>query len=117
MSVWCGRWRWPQHGQHPQGHGPLLTYAVVRDSDLLSPVSSSPVCAGLYAFLTHPPILPDDVEVLVSVPTAKKERRSLTPWELPSLLTPVHLYRRSAEHCPKERPHFAAILGFVYRNR
>src|SRR5207245_8552374 len=53
----------------------------------------------------------------VSVPNAKKERTSLTPWELPSLLTPVHVYRRSAERCTKERPHFAPILGFVYRNR
>jgi hypothetical protein len=49
--------------------------------------------------------------------TPKKERRSLTPWELPSLLTPVHVHRRSAKRCKKERAHFAAILGFVYRNR
>jgi hypothetical protein len=47
----------------------------------------------------------------------KKERRSLTPWELPSLLTPVHVRRRSAKRCKKERAHFVAILGFVYRNR
>jgi len=46
-----------------------------------------------------------------------KERRPLTPWELPCLLTPVHVFRRSTKRCKKERPHFAAILGFVYRNR
>ena len=50
-------------------------------------------------------------------PTSKKLRASLTPWELPSLLTPVHVYRRSGKRCKKERPHFPAILGFVYRNR
>src|SRR4051812_45089343 len=48
---------------------------------------------------------------------ANHRRRPLTSWELPSLLTPVHVYRRSAKCCPKERSHFAAILGFVYRNR
>jgi Replication-relaxation len=53
----------------------------------------------------------------VSTQISKKERRSLTPWELPSLLTPVHVHRRAAKRLKKERAHFAAILGFVYRNR
>ncbi len=47
----------------------------------------------------------------------EKERRSLTPWELPSLLAPVHTYRRSHKKVGKERAHFAAILAFVHRNR
>lgn len=59
----------------------------------------------------------DDIDVLSICPNFKKERRSLTPWELPFLLTPVHVHRRSAKRCKKERPHFATILGFVYRNR
>jgi hypothetical protein len=49
--------------------------------------------------------------------TSGHRRRPLTPWELPSLLTPVHIYRRTVKRCKKERTHFAAILGFVYRNR
>src|SRR5690242_12182365 len=56
-------------------------------------------------------------EFSVSVIRPKKERHSLTPWELPFLLTPVHVFRRSETCRPKERTHFAAILGFVYRNR
>lgn len=46
-------------------------------------------------------------------------RKPLTPWELSSLLTPLHNYRRSKKkHKPnRERAHFPAILGFVYRNR
>jgi len=32
-------------------------------------------------------------------------------------LTPVHVHRRSVKRAKKERAHFAAILGFVYRNR
>src|SRR5262245_13314437 len=66
---------------------------------------------------THPPSHPTMSRLSVSAPNVRKERRPLTPWELSSLLTPVHVYRRSAEQCTKERPHFAAILGFVYRNR
>jgi hypothetical protein len=53
----------------------------------------------------------------VLTPTSKNERRSLTPWELPSLLTPVHVHRRSTKRCKKERAHFTAILAYVYRNR
>lgn len=41
----------------------------------------------------------------------------MTPWELPSLLAPVHVRRRSKRQPKKERAHFPAILGFVYRNR
>ena len=47
----------------------------------------------------------------------EKHRRPLTPWELPSLMTCVHTYRRQKKKAKAERPHFAAILGFVYRNR
>ncbi len=46
-----------------------------------------------------------------------RQRQPLTPWELPSLLTSVHTFRRSKRKGKKERPHFSAILGFVYRNR
>jgi hypothetical protein len=53
----------------------------------------------------------------MSTQPSKQERRPLTPWELPFLLTPVHTYRRSKKRPKNERPHFAAILGFVYRNR
>ena len=41
----------------------------------------------------------------------------MTPWELPSLLIPVHAYRRRKKEPKAERLHFPAILGFVYRNR
>jgi Replication-relaxation len=47
----------------------------------------------------------------------KSSRRPLTPWELPTLLAPVHTYRRSRRTAKKERGHFPAILAFVYRNR
>ncbi|MBI1902946.1 MAG: replication-relaxation family protein [Planctomycetia bacterium] len=53
----------------------------------------------------------------VSAWTRRKRRRPLTPWELPSLVTPVHRYRCRRLENPKERPHFAAILAWVYRNR
>ena len=42
------------------------------------------------------------------------QRQLLTPWELPSLLTFVHTYRRSRRKAARERAHFPAILGFVY---
>lgn len=51
----------------------------------------------------------------VVIPT--KQRRPLSPWELPSLLTPVHALRRPVKRCRKERMHFAAILAFLHRNR
>jgi hypothetical protein len=56
---------------------------------------------------------------MISAPCAvpSKERRSLTPWELPSLLAPVHRLRSSRKKPKKERSHFPAILSFVYRNR
>lgn len=44
-------------------------------------------------------------------------RRPLTVWELPSLLTPMHRYRARKKKPKPERGHFAAILGFIYRNR
>ena len=47
----------------------------------------------------------------------EQQRQPLTPWELPSLLTSVHTYRRSRRKAGRERKHFPAILGFVYRNR
>src|SRR5262249_32955165 len=53
----------------------------------------------------------------MSTRSVKEGRRPLTPWELPSLLTPGAISRRAAKCGRKERPHFAAILGFVYRNR
>ena len=48
-----------------------------------------------------------------------KQHRPLTPWELSSLLTPLHTYHRSKKkpRPKKERSHFPSILGFVYRNR
>ena len=52
-----------------------------------------------------------------TVPIPKERRSSLTPWELPSLLTPVHAFRRSKKKPKAERSHFPAILGYVYRNR
>jgi len=48
---------------------------------------------------------------------AVQRRHPLTPWELPSLLNSVHTYRKPKRRTKKERQHFAAILGFVYRNR
>lgn len=45
------------------------------------------------------------------------KRRPLTPWELPSLLSPMHRYRRRQNLRKVERPHFPAVLSFVYRNR
>lgn len=47
----------------------------------------------------------------------KAPRRPLSPWELPSLMTPMHTYRRARKKRPVERPHFARILAFVHRNR
>jgi hypothetical protein len=44
-------------------------------------------------------------------------RRTLSPWELRSLLTPMHEYRRTTVNAPKNRSHFVAVLAFVYRNR
>jgi hypothetical protein len=52
-------------------------------------------------------MLREDIEVVMSAHASKKERRSLTPWELPSLLAPVHVHRRAAKRGKKERPHFA----------
>ena len=49
--------------------------------------------------------------------TQKTGRRPLTPWELPSLLAPLHEHRRSNRKAIVVRPHFPAILTFVYRNR
>lgn len=50
-------------------------------------------------------------------PTDRQQHQALTPWELPSLLTSIHTHRRSRKRPQKERAHFPAILGFVYRNR
>lgn len=47
----------------------------------------------------------------------KQKRAPLTPWELPSLLTPVHSYRRGTGNISKIRSHFPGILAFIYRNR
>jgi hypothetical protein len=49
--------------------------------------------------------------------TRNKQRRPLTPWELPTLLQPVHQHRRSKSSHAVERAHYPAILSFVYRNR
>jgi hypothetical protein len=46
-----------------------------------------------------------------------KSRRPLTVWELPQLLQSVHVHRKARPTNCRERPHFAAILAFVYRNR
>lgn len=47
----------------------------------------------------------------------RKSRRPLTPWELPTLLTPMYQQRKSTQPKAKDRPHFPAILAFVHRNR
>jgi hypothetical protein len=47
----------------------------------------------------------------------ERQRQPLTPWELPSLLNSVHTHRASRRKAGRERKHFPAILGFVYRNR
>lgn len=47
----------------------------------------------------------------------RKPKRPLTPWELPSLLTPLHMLRRIKHKRARHRPHHAAILSFIYRNR
>ena len=52
-----------------------------------------------------------------TVEQTRSPRRPLTPWELPQLLTPMHRYKRSNGKQGRERPHYPAILGFVYRNR
>jgi hypothetical protein len=44
-------------------------------------------------------------------------QRSLSAWELPQLLVPVHAFRQAKRKQAKDRPHFAAILGFIVRNR
>lgn len=48
---------------------------------------------------------------------ASSTRRPLSVWELPTLLQPVHRYRKTAKKPVRERPHFRAILAFVHRNR
>lgn len=53
----------------------------------------------------------------MSAATSNKPRRPLTPWELPTLLQPVHQHRRSKSPRAVERTHFPAVLGFIYRNR
>ena len=55
------------------------------------------------------------LNAMIEIP--KRQRQALTPWELPSLLTSVHTYRVSRRKAARERKHFPAILGFVYRNR
>ena len=44
-------------------------------------------------------------------------RSPLSVWDLPTLLTPMHSYKRSTIDNPKERPHYLPVLTFVYRNR
>ena len=47
----------------------------------------------------------------------QQRRRPLTPWELPLLMESVHAHRKHQKKPKAERPHFAAVLGFIYRNR
>ena len=54
--------------------------------------------------------------MLPATPKSKQPRRPLTPWELPSLLAPVHSHRKQRKKPKTERSHFPAVLGFVYRN-
>lgn len=49
--------------------------------------------------------------------TVRRGNRPLSVWELPKLATLVHVYRRTQHAARKERPHFPAILAFVFRNR
>lgn len=54
----------------------------------------------------------------VRVARRKIECRPLTVWELPaSLLTPVHKFRRRKPERVRKRPHYPAVLAFIYRNR
>ncbi|MCH7727816.1 MAG: replication-relaxation family protein [Planctomycetes bacterium] len=47
-----------------------------------------------------------------------QRQRTLTPWELPQLLIPMHHHKQpTLADSGKERPHFCGILGYVYRNR
>jgi hypothetical protein len=48
---------------------------------------------------------------------SKSTRKPLTPWELPQMLTPMHLYHKGKKKRPVERPHCPRILAFVYRSR
>src|SRR5688500_5334490 len=41
----------------------------------------------------------------------------LSAWHLPSLLIPVHQYKKSSTPNPKQRTHFVPIVAYVYRNR
>ena len=41
----------------------------------------------------------------------------LSAWQLPSLLIPVHQYKKSSSSNPKLRSHFLPIVAYVYRNR
>lgn len=45
------------------------------------------------------------------------KRHPLTVWELPKLLAPVHTFRMKRKKQAVERPHYAAILAYIYRNR
>ena len=44
-------------------------------------------------------------------------RAPLSAWELGSLLTPMHQYRKGSNDKARHRHHFVPILGYVYRNR
>jgi hypothetical protein len=80
----------------------------------LNPLLRRLVCV-FHASITSLPAVADMTPT--SALLSKERRDSLTPWELPSLLTPVHVFRGFKKKPKVERSHFPAILGFVYRNR
>jgi Replication-relaxation len=56
------------------------------------------------------------------MPTTELEPRTkrdgpISAWDLPSLLAPLYSNRRTIAKPAKMRPHYAAILAYVYRNR
>src|SRR5262249_24867000 len=109
---------WPPHGQTAQARWLHTIRSTATNYEVACRTQTLAFCAGLCVFLNYPlTISTMRTRPAVSSESESKGRRPLTPWELPSLLTPVHVYRRAAKRRKKERRHYAAILGFVYRNR
>jgi hypothetical protein len=65
--------------------------------------------AAVYVQLSYPPSFTPIATM--SSPTP------LSAWQLPSLLIPIHQYKKSLIPNPKQRSHFLPIVAYVYRNR